>query len=147
MFTILDNKAILIEVSLIFNTKLPATELLKTSRNFGRTSSIRREARQLLSKNTRYSGKMVISDMKPSNCHKGREYNLNTPKAELHTAVKRAFLFDFGWHGKAWGIVHKDGLRAAEATKKISGVHKRCWKYIPNLSKTTPATASEAQAA
>ncbi|KAF2607535.1 hypothetical protein F2Q68_00046485 [Brassica cretica] len=31
---------------------------------------------------------MVISDMKPSNCHKGREYNLNTPKAELLTAVK-----------------------------------------------------------
>ena len=31
---------------------------------------------------------MVISDMKPSNCHKEREYNLNTPKAELHTAVK-----------------------------------------------------------
>ncbi|CAN6862702.1 unnamed protein product, partial [Brassica oleracea] len=39
------------------------------------------------------------------------------------------------------------GLRAGEAPKKISGVHKRCWKYIPNLSKTTPATASEAQAA
>ena len=31
---------------------------------------------------------MVISDMKPSNCHKEREYNLNTPKAKLHTAVK-----------------------------------------------------------
>ncbi|CAN6887192.1 unnamed protein product, partial [Brassica oleracea] len=31
---------------------------------------------------------MVISDMKLSNCHKRREYNLNTPKPELHTAVK-----------------------------------------------------------
>ena len=31
---------------------------------------------------------MVISDTKPSNCHKRREYNLNTPKAELRTAVK-----------------------------------------------------------
>ncbi|XP_033142719.1 uncharacterized protein LOC103856653 isoform X2 [Brassica rapa] len=49
--------------------------------------------------------------------------------------------------GKAWGIVHKDGLRAAEAPKKISGVHKRCWKYIPNLSKTTPATAPQVEAA
>ncbi|CAG7910458.1 unnamed protein product [Brassica rapa] len=48
---------------------------------------------------------------------------------------------------KRGGIVHKDGLRAAEVPKKISGVHKRCWKYIPNLSKTTPPTASEAQAA
>lgn len=33
------------------------------------------------------------------------------------------------------------GLRAAEAPKKISGVHKRCWKYIPNLPKIAPATA------
>ncbi|CAN6993847.1 unnamed protein product [Brassica oleracea var. botrytis] len=39
------------------------------------------------------------------------------------------------------------GLRAAEAPKKISGVHKRCWKYIPNLSKTTPATTGSAPAA
>ncbi|KAL0887178.1 hypothetical protein Bca101_011161 [Brassica carinata] len=39
------------------------------------------------------------------------------------------------------------GLPAAEAPKKISGVHKRCWKYIPNLSKTTPAIASQVQSA
>lgn len=29
------------------------------------------------------------------------------------------------------------GLQAADAPKKISGVHKRCWRYIPNLSKST----------
>ncbi|KAM7259131.1 hypothetical protein ACFE04_014872 [Oxalis oulophora] len=45
-----------------------------------------------------------------------------------------------GSHGKAWGIVHKDGLPAAEAPKKISGVHKRCWKYISSLSKATKST-------
>lgn len=28
------------------------------------------------------------------------------------------------------------GLQAADAPKKISGVHKRCWRYIPNLSKS-----------
>lgn len=28
------------------------------------------------------------------------------------------------------------GLAAADAPKKISGVHKRCWKYIPHLTKT-----------
>ncbi|ESQ42468.1 hypothetical protein EUTSA_v10014944mg [Eutrema salsugineum] len=56
--------------------------------------------------------------------------------------ITKINLYKDGKHGKAWGIVHKDGLRAAEAPKKISGVHKRCWKYIPNLSKTAPATNS-----
>ncbi|VVB16537.1 unnamed protein product [Arabis nemorensis] len=57
--------------------------------------------------------------------------------------ITKINLYKDGRHGKAWGVVHKDGLRAAEAPKKISGVHKRCWKYIPNLSKTvTPATNS-----
>lgn len=32
------------------------------------------------------------------------------------------------------------GLPAAESPKKISGVHKRCWRYIPSLSKTTDST-------
>lgn len=27
------------------------------------------------------------------------------------------------------------GLPAADAPKKISGVHKRCWRYIPNSNK------------
>ncbi|CAN7038413.1 hypothetical protein BRARA_B01123 [Brassica rapa] len=61
--------------------------------------------------------------------------------------ITKINLYKDGRHGKAWGIVHKDGLRAAEAPKKISGVHKRCWKYIPNLSKTTPATTSSTSAA
>lgn len=29
------------------------------------------------------------------------------------------------------------GLPAADAPKKISGVHKRGWRYIPSLSKST----------
>ncbi|CAN6806585.1 unnamed protein product [Brassica oleracea var. botrytis] len=61
--------------------------------------------------------------------------------------ITKINLYKDGRHGKAWGIVHKDGLRAAEAPKKISGVHKCCWKYIPNLSKTTPATAPQVEAA
>lgn len=28
-------------------------------------------------------------------------------------------------------------MAAADAPKKISGVHKRCWRYIPNLTKST----------
>lgn len=32
------------------------------------------------------------------------------------------------------------GLPPADAPKKISGVHKRCWKYIPNLPKTEEAS-------
>ncbi|KAL0735146.1 hypothetical protein Bca4012_011356 [Brassica carinata] len=61
--------------------------------------------------------------------------------------ITKINLYKDGRHGKAWGIAHKDGLPAAEAPKKISGVHKRCWKYIPNLSKTTPATVSQVQSA
>ncbi|CAN8253264.1 unnamed protein product [Cochlearia groenlandica] len=56
--------------------------------------------------------------------------------------ITKINLYKDGRHGKAWGIVHKEGVRAAEAPKKISGVHKRCWKYIPNLSKTEPATTT-----
>ncbi|KAF5470479.1 hypothetical protein F2P56_010992 [Juglans regia] len=51
--------------------------------------------------------------------------------------ITKINLYKDGRHGKAWGIVHKDGLPAADAPKKISGVHKRCWRYIPNLTKTT----------
>uniref|UniRef100_A0A6N2MIB7 Tubulin beta chain n=1 Tax=Salix viminalis TaxID=40686 RepID=A0A6N2MIB7_SALVM len=39
-----------------------------------------------------------------------------------------------GRHGNMGGIAHKDGLPIADAPKKISGVHKRCWKYIPSLA-------------
>ncbi|KAG6789367.1 hypothetical protein POTOM_005464 [Populus tomentosa] len=47
-----------------------------------------------------------------------------------------------GRHGKAWGLAHKDGLPIADAPKKISGVHKRCWKYIPSLAKSIEGKAS-----
>ncbi|XWS53059.1 hypothetical protein CRYUN_Cryun11dG0125200 [Craigia yunnanensis] len=56
--------------------------------------------------------------------------------------ITKINLYKDGRHGKAWGLVHKDGLPAADAPKKISGVHKRCWRYIPHLSKPgeiTPA--------
>ncbi|KAL1805426.1 hypothetical protein ACET3Z_028494 [Daucus carota] len=54
--------------------------------------------------------------------------------------ITKLNLYKDGKHGKAWGIVHKDGLPPADAPKKISGVHKRCWKYIPNLPKTEEVT-------
>nr|GEV25084.1 pumilio homolog 12-like [Tanacetum cinerariifolium] len=41
--------------------------------------------------------------------------------------ITKINLYKDGKHGKAWGIVHKDGIPAADAPKKISGVHKRCW--------------------
>ncbi|KAL7094774.1 hypothetical protein ACP275_11G125400 [Erythranthe tilingii] len=50
--------------------------------------------------------------------------------------ITKINLYKDGRHGKAWGLVHKDGTVAADAPKKISGVHKRCWKYIPNTKKT-----------
>ncbi|XVF19947.1 hypothetical protein REPUB_Repub11eG0155300 [Reevesia pubescens] len=69
--------------------------------------------------------------------------------------ITKINLYKDGRHGKAWGIVHKEGLPAADAPKKISGVHKRCWRYIPHLSKsggtlmkpTENAPKPEAQAA
>ncbi|XWS74059.1 hypothetical protein CRYUN_Cryun02cG0183100 [Craigia yunnanensis] len=54
--------------------------------------------------------------------------------------ITKINLYKDGRHGKAWGIVHKDGLPAADAPKKISGVHKRCWRYIPHLSKPGETT-------
>ncbi|KAK9047875.1 hypothetical protein SSX86_033163 [Deinandra increscens subsp. villosa] len=55
--------------------------------------------------------------------------------------ITKINLYKDGKHGKAWGIVHKDGVPAADAAKKISGVHKRCWKYIPNSKKTEQITS------
>ncbi|KAH7520984.1 hypothetical protein FEM48_Zijuj08G0203500 [Ziziphus jujuba var. spinosa] len=49
--------------------------------------------------------------------------------------ITKINLYKDGKHGKAWGVVHKGGLPAADAPKKISGVHKRCWRYIPNSNK------------
>ncbi|XP_030524350.1 uncharacterized protein LOC115736671 [Rhodamnia argentea] len=56
--------------------------------------------------------------------------------------ITKINLYKDGRHGKAWGIVHKEGLPAADAPKKIGGVHKRCWKYIPNLGSTSSSLPS-----
>ncbi|XP_057956156.1 uncharacterized protein LOC131149590 [Malania oleifera] len=55
--------------------------------------------------------------------------------------ITKINLYKDGRHGKAWGIVHKEGLPAADSAKKISGVHKRCWRYIPNVKKAEESTA------
>ncbi|KAI7746461.1 hypothetical protein M8C21_004639 [Ambrosia artemisiifolia] len=55
--------------------------------------------------------------------------------------ITKINLYKDGKHGKAWGIVHKDGIPAADSPKKISGVHKRCWKYIPNSKKPEQITS------
>ncbi|KDP27410.1 hypothetical protein JCGZ_20238 [Jatropha curcas] len=62
--------------------------------------------------------------------------------------ITKINLYKDGRHGKAWGIAYKDGLPAADAPKKISGVHKRCWRYIPSLtnlseSKVTSSNSTE----
>ncbi|XP_077244188.1 uncharacterized protein LOC143884472 [Tasmannia lanceolata] len=63
--------------------------------------------------------------------------------------ITKINLYKDGRHGKAWGIFHKDGLPAADAPKKISGVHKRGWRYIPDPKPTvesTPTPRPEVQA-
>ncbi|XP_023522739.1 uncharacterized protein LOC111786741, partial [Cucurbita pepo subsp. pepo] len=52
---------------------------------------------------------------------------------EISYQITKLNLYKSGTHGKAWGVAHKDGTPIAEAPKKISGVHKRCWKYIASL--------------
>ncbi|XP_028775685.1 uncharacterized protein LOC114744056 [Neltuma alba] len=51
--------------------------------------------------------------------------------------ITKINLYKDGRHGKAWGVVHKNGLPAADSPKKISGVHKRCWRYIKNVVKSS----------
>jgi len=33
-------------------------------------------------------------------------------------------------------------LPLADAPKKISGVHKRCWKYLPNVVKASESSTN-----
>ncbi|XP_057953760.1 uncharacterized protein LOC131148030 [Malania oleifera] len=54
--------------------------------------------------------------------------------------ITKINLYKDGRHGKAWGIVHKEGLPAPDTPKKINGVHKRCWRYIPNAKKAEEST-------
>ncbi|GMH19911.1 hypothetical protein Nepgr_021752 [Nepenthes gracilis] len=60
--------------------------------------------------------------------------------------ITKINLYKDGRHGKAWGIAYKDGVRA-DAPKKISGVHKRCWRYIPSPQKAVEPKPPEIQAA
>ncbi|KAL2898813.1 28S ribosomal protein S34 mitochondrial [Bienertia sinuspersici] len=60
--------------------------------------------------------------------------------------ITKINLYKDGRHGKAWGLAYKDGI-PAPAPKKISGVHKRCWKYIPSPMKLEGKPKVEAEAA
>ncbi|CAO2821313.1 unnamed protein product [Amaranthus hypochondriacus] len=60
--------------------------------------------------------------------------------------ITKINLYKDGRHGKAWGLAYKDG-KPAPAPKKISGVHKRCWKYIRNPLKLVADPKPEAEAA
>ncbi|KMT05147.1 hypothetical protein BVRB_7g172950 [Beta vulgaris subsp. vulgaris] len=60
--------------------------------------------------------------------------------------ITKINLYKDGRHGKAWGLAYKDGL-PAPAPKKISGVNKRCWKYIRNPLKLESEPKPEAQEA
>ncbi|XP_055832471.1 uncharacterized protein LOC129901347 [Solanum dulcamara] len=55
--------------------------------------------------------------------------------ANVSYEITKINLYKDGRHGKAWGLAYRDGLPIADAPKKISGVHKRCWKYIANFKK------------
>ncbi|XP_017432213.1 uncharacterized protein LOC108339576 isoform X2 [Vigna angularis] len=59
---------------------------------------------------------------------------------EVSYEITKLNLYKDGRHGKAWGIAHKNGLPLADAPKKISGVHKRCWKYLSDVVKTSDSS-------
>ncbi|XP_010264973.1 PREDICTED: uncharacterized protein LOC104602829 isoform X2 [Nelumbo nucifera] len=59
--------------------------------------------------------------------------------------ITKINLYKDGRHGKAWGVVYKNGIPSADAPKKISGVHKRCWRYIPAETKKTIENRPESQ--
>ncbi|XP_019458377.1 PREDICTED: uncharacterized protein LOC109358539 [Lupinus angustifolius] len=67
---------------------------------------------------------------------------------EVSYEITKINLYKDGKHGKAWGRAHKNGLPIADAPKKISGVHKRCWKYLPNVvkaSESSPTSTSSTE--
>ncbi|GAB2283242.1 hypothetical protein Dimus_017767 [Dionaea muscipula] len=59
--------------------------------------------------------------------------------------ITKINLYKDGRHGKAWGIAYKDGM-PADAPKKISGVHKRCWRYLRSPQKAEVQPKTEIQA-
>ncbi|KAL2332166.1 hypothetical protein Fmac_019747 [Flemingia macrophylla] len=61
---------------------------------------------------------------------------------EVSYEITKLNLYKDGRHGKAWGIAYKNGLPIAEAPKKISGVHKRCWRYLPNVVKASESSTN-----
>ncbi|CAN4098781.1 unnamed protein product [Withania somnifera] len=60
--------------------------------------------------------------------------------ANVSYVITKIYLYKDGRHGKAWGLAYRDGLPIGDTPKKISGVHKRCWKYIANLKKAEENT-------
>ncbi|KAK8463768.1 hypothetical protein PHAVU_011G039001 [Phaseolus vulgaris] len=61
---------------------------------------------------------------------------------EVSYEITKLNLYKDGRHGKAWGIAHKNGLPLADAPKKISGVHKRCWKYLTDVVKVSESSTN-----
>ncbi|KAK7343114.1 hypothetical protein VNO80_26077 [Phaseolus coccineus] len=61
---------------------------------------------------------------------------------EVSYEITKLNLYKDGRHGKAWGVAYKNGLPLADAPKKISGVHKRCWKYLPNVVKASESSTN-----
>ncbi|CAH9054506.1 unnamed protein product [Cuscuta europaea] len=99
----------------------------------------------------------VAPDLKKPNLKKKKKKNLfevvqflpnwgigyqlaKTHWTDVSYRITKINLYKSGTHGKAWGIAHKDGSPIAEAPKKISGVNKRCWRYIPNSHKAEECT-------
>ncbi|KAK7261527.1 hypothetical protein RIF29_27841 [Crotalaria pallida] len=68
----------------------------------------------------------------------GIGYHLaKTHWSEVSYEITKINLYKDGKHGKAWGLAHKNGTPIEDAPRKISGVHKRCWRYLRNVGKAS----------
>ncbi|KAF9675420.1 hypothetical protein SADUNF_Sadunf09G0030500 [Salix dunnii] len=118
----------------LFKRPSPFTILLKTLTTTSSASAQNPKHETSTPKRRKKKNLFEVAQFLP---HWGIGYHLaKSHWANVSYEITKINLYKDGRHGKAWGIAHKDGLPIADAPKKISGVHKRCWKYIPSLAKS-----------
>ncbi|XP_011032197.1 PREDICTED: uncharacterized protein LOC105131096 [Populus euphratica] len=119
----------------LFKRLSPFTILLKTLSTSSSAASAQNPKHETsIPKRRKKKNLFEVAQFLP---HWGIGYHLaKSHWANVSYEITKINLYKDGRHGKAWGIAHKDGLPIADAPKKISGVHKGCWKYIPSLAKS-----------
>ncbi|XP_022632751.1 uncharacterized protein LOC106780527 isoform X1 [Vigna radiata var. radiata] len=126
--------------------------LSTSSSTFSTSSSISSAQSPKKSKRRKKKNLFEVAQFLPNwgiGCHMAKSH-----WNEVSYEITKLNLYKDGRHGKAWGIAHKNGcsvkhnvpkikcLPLADAPKKISGVHKRCWKYLSDVVKTSDSSTN-----